>query len=383
MKKISHHRRRLNLLQLVGFSTFRTELALLVRACAGDLVAANAAINLLNWLPSATRPDGYIYKSESDWLAEVGIDARRIRRAYAILKKLGFEIEVLPHAHGRATHYRLNLRRFCKALATVLAVAPLKIFALLTGKQLDPSSHNGVRGQTKIAPSTTRNTTNTTQTTVVVAEQALPLFQNPEGQEQLNDDHPTTSAPAYERLKALGVSGRALIQFSATPLSELERALSYVRQRNPRNIAGMLVECLRAGWHATTTHSLAPTWALAEPSPSAPNITEQATEPDFQSFPLPDDAPAPTPTHQRIWLQAVSQLLPRYRLGEAGFLRRDPLTYDASTHTYTLTVSAYNSIAQRLHPALTSALSAVAHAFGQPAPTLIISQSPVQEVSYA
>ena len=387
MRKFSHNRGKLNFLGLVSFSPMRTPLALMVKACGGDLTAASAALNLLYWLPNTTHPDGYVYKSDADWRLEIGVEGRRVRRIHSLLSALGFEMTVLAHATGRATHYRLNLRQFCKVFATILGVSPLKIFAIFTGKLSDPSSHSSRTGQTKmVAPTTNKTTDKTHTTTVAVAEVALPLSQNAEGSDAQLDDHPTNSAPAsYVRLKALGVSGRALMQFAALPITELERALAYVRERNPRNIAGMLVECLRQRWYVKEPVSLALPSFMPESfvTDHEPSLTEPATEPERQdSWLEAEPTPAPVPTHERVWKQTIAQIMPGYRNGEASFLRRDPVVYDAGTNTYTLTISPYNRYGHLMRATLERTLADVAKAFGLSTPALVLSEIPVQEPCY-
>lgn len=75
----------------------------------GTTDAASFMFMLSRWHGKGSRPDGFIYKTESDIEAETGIKRRRQKSIRTQLVKLGvLEVKKIPVNRHAILHYRLN-----------------------------------------------------------------------------------------------------------------------------------------------------------------------------------------------------------------------------------------------------------------------------------
>lgn len=109
-----------NLLKSLQKPQFRRVASLCV-ALAGDFEGGMMLRHLLSLLPRSKREDGAVYKSATEWQAELGVTANQVYRVNKhVLPQLGFDITV-KKAHGAPTnHYRLNAWAFLRRLSDVL-----------------------------------------------------------------------------------------------------------------------------------------------------------------------------------------------------------------------------------------------------------------------
>ncbi|MEO8608877.1 MAG: DnaA N-terminal domain-containing protein [Chloroflexota bacterium] len=262
----------------------------------GSRVAAQMLNRLLIWWPKATNKEGWVYKSEDEWWAELRIKTNELTKAKGALEMAGVVIRVKQAAvksdktiSGWAAapvrHYRLDLRRFLRRLASALGINIKKLAALMK-KPFD--------GRAKMVSSNGEKTITTSlqtnpQTSVVVQQ-------------------------AIQEVKNLGVNGKNAQQMVAAYGGE--RVLTQVnlaRQNAKHNAAGWLIESLRENWQYAPIE--VPQIALPDASQALPDdhTGDDASEPLVKFEPPPE----PETPECAIWKKAYTQL--EIQLDRASF----------------------------------------------------------------
>ncbi len=275
----------------------RTTEALLIDMT-GSRIAAQMLERLLLWWPKATNPDGWVYKSEDDWQAELRIKANELTRAKGALEMAGVIIQVRQAAvksdktvtgwaAAPVRHYRLDLRRFLKRLASTLALSIKKLAALMKKPFEGRARMVSPNGEKTITTSLQTNP----QTSVVVQQ-------------------------AIQEVKNLGIKAPNAQQLVAAYGGE--RVLTQVhlaRKNATKNKAGWLIESLRENWQCEPVEI---------PQAAAPEITPVSLDDhsgDVEDVPVPHTVMGPpsepdTP-ECAIWKKAYSQL--EIQLDRASF----------------------------------------------------------------
>jgi hypothetical protein len=162
------------LVKNLGREDLTTVEALLVDMT-GSRVAAQMLERLLLWWPKAKNPDGWVYKSQDEWWAELRVKANELTKAKGALEMAGVIIQVKQAAvrsdkgiNGWAAapvrHYRLDVRRFLKRLAAALATSIKKLASLMKKPFAEGVKNVLPNGQKTITTSLQTNL----QTSVVV-----------------------------------------------------------------------------------------------------------------------------------------------------------------------------------------------------------------------
>lgn len=284
------------LVKNLGRDDLATVEALLVDLT-GSRVAAQMLERLLLWWPKATNPDGWVYKSEDDWWAELRIKANELTRAKGALEMAGVVIQVKQAAvksdktvtgwaAAPVRHYRLDMRRFLRRLASALGLGIQKLASLM--KKPFRANRKMVlpNGEKTITTSLQTNL----QTSDVVKQQAI------------------------QEIKNLGINAANAQQIVAAYGGE--RVLTQVhlaRQNAKRNPAGWLIESLRENWQFTPVE----TPVVAAPDPVEVSVDDHTG--DDESLPHTVLGPPPEPDSPEcaIWKKAYSQL--EIQLDRASF----------------------------------------------------------------
>lgn len=89
-----------------------------------DINSALLLSQLLYWSDRTQDPDGWVYKSHTDWHNEIGITRYSLGEAKAKLTKLGLIETKLKKANGApTTHFRVNEENFSKSLNSLLSTS--------------------------------------------------------------------------------------------------------------------------------------------------------------------------------------------------------------------------------------------------------------------
>ena len=273
----------------------------------GSRVAAQMLERLLLWWPKAKNPEGWVYKSQDEWWAELRVKANELTKAKGALEMAGVIIQVKQAAvrsekgmNGWAAapvrHYRLDLRRFLKRLAATLATSLKKLAALMKKPFAEGVKNVLPNGQKTITTSLQTNL----QTDVVVKQQAVQVVK-------------TLGIKTDRALKLVG-------QFDAEQILQLA---AVARQRASKNPAGWLIRALEQHWSLLPVESPIP----LPPSPEDPakwdldgdDDTEHDVDPDTHTD-VGEDTEEITPV-MRQFNTAIEQVSSWLGKNDASYLK--------------------------------------------------------------
>lgn len=90
----------------------------------GDLTAAAMLDQLVFWSDKTDDPEGWFYKSATDWKSELGLSRRQVDRCKPLLAKVGVNTERRKVKGVPTTHYQVDMNKLSKALEGVHSIAP-------------------------------------------------------------------------------------------------------------------------------------------------------------------------------------------------------------------------------------------------------------------
>lgn len=198
----------------------------------GSRVAAQMLERLLLWWPKATNAGGWVYKSHDDWWAELRIKDSELTKAKGALEMAGVVIQrkqaavksdktPTGWAAAPVRHYRLDIRRFLKRLATTLGLSILKLASLMKNPFRERSKIVSLNGHETITTSP-----QTTLQTDVVAQKAL-----------------------QEAVKISGLKQAAALRLISTYGASLVGQFApHFQSDNWKNPAGAFCQALREHW---------------------------------------------------------------------------------------------------------------------------------------
>lgn len=193
-----------------------TEVDALLVKVADDFIGGMVLKKILAWM-SAVKRD-YIWKSDGDWDAELGLSYKQMRRVRE--KVLAPIVSTYQKsARNRTMHYRLNTIELMKRIARVLKVGFMQVSSILLNQQ-DASSAKGSMQPADSGTTLTKKPTNSSikKTKNVVVEELDPLFEkNPGLKALLEKGYGQTEVLKYQAL------GAELIQACIDDTDEKER----------------------------------------------------------------------------------------------------------------------------------------------------------------
>jgi len=233
--------------------------AALIGKLLDDPVAATMALRLLYWLPKATRPGGWVYKSWRDWAAECNLSQAQVKRIHnrSLLEQIGFARATFKANGCPTTHYRLEADAFINRLAAFLEVTPVQV-RLWMMTEASPS---------QVATSATSNGSaapfSTGANRPVEMAQTAKSITDSDKQESTQERHtrtqdqtvavePDNQARIQSLLDALVQLGigptraRALVAGYST--DQINHALRLTERTRPTNPAGYLIRALEGNW---------------------------------------------------------------------------------------------------------------------------------------
>lgn len=236
--------------------------ATLIGKLLDDPVAATMALRLFYWLPKATRPGGWVYKSWRDWAAECNLSQAQVKRIHnrSLLEQIGFARATFKANGCPTTHYRLEADAFINRLAAFLEVTPVQV-RLWMMTEASPS---------QVATSATSNGSaaafSTGANRPVEMAQTAKSITDSDKQESTQERHTTTQHQTVavepdnqariqsllDALVQLGIGPtRARVLVAGYSTDQINHALRLTERVRPNNPAGYLIRALEGEWIAS------------------------------------------------------------------------------------------------------------------------------------
>jgi hypothetical protein len=204
----------------------------LLRRLTGHLPAALLAKHILGW------KRGTVYRTARQLEESLGLTLDEIKAAKRILPEMGIECVVGRTRYGRATYYRVNLRRLLAAVARAFKVGLLRVLAAVgvRGASPRPVGGNVTDGSVEIPP-TIKHHKETKERNINTHDDE-DKFLLPEIREPLGEGR--------DPLERIGVNDKRLHK---TERDKARAWIAYVEQRfDIRNKAAYVAQALREGW---------------------------------------------------------------------------------------------------------------------------------------
>lgn len=243
--------------------------AALIGKLLGDPVAATMALRLLYWLPKATRPGGWVYKSWRDWAAECNLSQAQVKRVHSrsLLERIGFARTTFKANGSPTTHYRLEADTFINQLATFLKVTPAQVRLWMT---TEASTSQVATAAPSVGSDAPRS--NGANCPLEMAKTAKSITESDSQDSKPERQTYQTNTPV---VFAQDQDGRALFLRShlldagisptrvATILrfytsEQIESALRLSQHKQPSNPAGYIIRALEGHWQTAPGHLATP-----------------------------------------------------------------------------------------------------------------------------
>jgi hypothetical protein len=94
-----------------------------ISLCDGDLAAALLLSQIVYWSDKSSRKDGGFWKTFDEWEKEIGLSRYQIKRASAVLTRMGFLETKVKRANSAPTmHYFFNVETFTSSIIKFLEI---------------------------------------------------------------------------------------------------------------------------------------------------------------------------------------------------------------------------------------------------------------------
>ncbi|MBN8595978.1 MAG: hypothetical protein J0M33_29765 [Anaerolineae bacterium] len=236
--------------------------AALIGKLLDDPVAATMAVRLLYWLPKATRPGGWVYKSWRDWAAECNLSQAQVKRIHnrSLLEQIGFARGTFKANGCPTTHYRLEADAFINRLAAFLEVTPVQV-RLWMMTEASPSqvatsaTSNGSAAPVSTGANRPLEKAEIAKSITDSDKQESTQERQTTGQHQtvvVEPDHRARTQPLLEVLVQLGIGPtRARELLAGYTDNQINQALRLIERVRPNNPAGYLIRALEGEWIAS------------------------------------------------------------------------------------------------------------------------------------
>ncbi|MBN8592028.1 MAG: hypothetical protein J0M33_09710 [Anaerolineae bacterium] len=236
--------------------------AALIGKLLDDPVAATMALKLLYWIPKATRPGGWVYKSWRDWAAECNLSQAQVKRIHSrsLLERIGFARATFKANGCPTTHYRLEADTFINQLAAFLEVTPVQVRLWMT-TEASPSQvaiaaiSNGSEAPVSNGENRPMEMAETAKSITDSDKQESTQERQTTGQHQtvvVEPDHQARMQPLLDALVCLGIGPtRASLLVAGYTDDQINQALRLTERVRPYNPAGYLIRALEGEWIAS------------------------------------------------------------------------------------------------------------------------------------
>ncbi len=233
--------------------------ATLIGKLLDDPVAATMALKLLHWLPKATRPGGWVYKSWRDWAAECNLSQAQVKRVHSrsLLEQIGFARATFKANGCPTTHYRLEADAFINRLAAFLEVTPAQIHLWMT-TEVNPSqvaiaaTSNGSEAPVSKGANRPMEMAETAKSITDSDKQESTQERQTTAQQQtvvVEPDNRVRMQPLLDGLVQLGIGPtRAKALLAGYSIDQITCALRLTERAKPTNPAGYLIRALEGDW---------------------------------------------------------------------------------------------------------------------------------------
>ena len=236
--------------------------AALIGKLLDDPVAATMAVRLLYWLPKATRPGGWVYKSWRDWAAECNLSQAQVKRIHnrSLLEQIGFARGTFKANGCPTTHYRLEADAFINRLAAFLEVTPVQVRLWMmteasTSQVASSATSNGSAAPFSTGANRPLEKAEIAKSITDSDKQESTQERQTTGQHQtvvVEPDHRARTQPLLEVLVQLGIgptrARELLAGYTDNQINQALRLIERVRSNNP---AGYLIRALEGEWIAS------------------------------------------------------------------------------------------------------------------------------------
>ena len=203
--------------------------------CGGDLAAALLLSQNVYWSDKSSRKDGGFWKTYDEWEAETGLSRFQVKRAAALLMKMGFLQTKVKRANSAPTmHYFLDIGLFTSSLIKFLENRETSI------SEMQETRKSDMQETRKSLTETTTSTT--TPITKSAAKPAAPRPPKPSKPIDPLLEHPAVKAYRGIAKATPNQQQRQLIADSVTDVQAWEAVLNHwmLHGWNKLNVQGII-----------------------------------------------------------------------------------------------------------------------------------------------